>query len=365
MEISPPEGAYYGDYLQLKGLLSLQTPLSGTLRQGESHDETLFIVVHQIYELLFKQILHELDSFIGVFSRDHVAENDLGFLVARLERIAQLEGLFIPLLENMETMSPMDFLEFRNLLIPASGFQSVQFRAIEIKLGLAYKRREKELSPHVRRMLSGADCAYVEGLFTAPSALEVVERWLERLPFTQQEHFNFWQEYEAAVNGVLQEEKEIILASSHVAPEIKVQQLKQWEESTAVFASLFNQDTYAEIRASGQRTLSQKATLSALFILLYRHEGILQQPYRLLTALIAIDEKLTAWRYRHALMAHRLLGSKVGTGSSSGHGYLQNSTENSRIFTDLFNLSTFLLPFSRLPKLPMAVQKELNFYFKS
>jgi tryptophan 2,3-dioxygenase len=360
MSNEKPQGAYYGDYLQLKGLLSVQRPLS-----NGCHDETLFIITHQIYELLFKQILHELDSFLEEFSKAEVSENTLATVVARLERVAQLESHFIPLIDTMETMSPMDFLEFRNLLVPASGFQSVQFRAIEIKLGLSYLRKEKALSPHVKKMLQSEDCAYVEELMQEPSALAVVERWLERMPFMEQEGFSFWQEYEAAVTAVLDQEKALILASTHVDEAVTAQQLQQWEESAAVFASLFNPETYAQLQTSGQRTLSQKATLGALFILLYRHEGILQEPYRLLTTLISIDEKLTAWRYRHALMAHRLLGSKVGTGSSSGHSYLQRSSENSRIFVDLFNLSTYLLPFSKLPRLPQALKRALNFYFSA
>ena len=109
--------------------------------------------------------------------------------------------------------------------------------------------------------------------------------------------------------------------------------------------------------------LSQKATLNALFILLYRDEPILSQPFRFLNALMDIDQNFTTWRYRHALMAHRLLGTKIGTGGSSGHDYLKKAADNNRIYVDVLNLSTFLIPRSKLPKLPAELEKNLNFYF--
>ncbi len=351
----------YAEYLQINSLLNLQKSLSGSAGVKPCHDETLFIIVHQVYELLFKQILHELDSFVEEFSRPPVSENSLGYLVARLERVTQVEDLFIPLLEILETMSPMDFLEFRTLLVPASGFQSVQFRELEIKLGLYYRKGEKTVAAHVMRALNPEEQAKVSGFLATPSALALVEGWLERMPFIAAEHFDFWHEYEFAVLGMLAEERRLLARHSSQDPAAAQQLLQQWEETQLIFTSLFNADAYGVLQASGQRTLSQKATLGALFIFLYRHEAILHQPYRLLTALLTIDEKLTAWRYRHALMAHRLLGSKVGTGSSSGHQYLQKAAEHSRIFVDLFNLSTFLLPLSQLPKLPANLKKSLNF----
>ena len=71
----------------------------------------------------------------------------------------------------------------------------------------------------------------------------------------------------------------------------------------------------------------------------------------------------TTWRYRHALMVHRMIGNKIGTGGSSGHSYLKATTEEHKIFTDLFNLSTFLIPRSRLPELPEDVKKNLDFHY--
>jgi tryptophan 2,3-dioxygenase len=96
--------------------------------------------------------------------------------------------------------------------------------------------------------------------------------------------------------------------------------------------------------------------------MLYRDESILALPFQVLTAMMNIDENFTTWRYRHALLAQRMLGTKIGTGGSSGHQYLKRAADNNRVFVDLFNLSTFLIPRSRLPVLPNDIKKQLNFY---
>ena len=129
------------------------------------------------------------------------------------------------------------------------------------------------------------------------------------------------------------------------------------------FESLFNEKIHNDLIEKRERKFSQKATLNALFILLYRDEPILNQPFNILTALMDIDENFTTWRYRHSMMAHRMLGTKIGTGGSSGHEYLKRAAENNRVFVDLYNLSTFLIPRSLLPVLPDTVKKELDFHF--
>ena len=89
----------------------------------------------------------------------------------------------------------------------------------------------------------------------------------------------------------------------------------------------------------------------------------LHLPYRLLTLLMDVDEHFTTWRYRHALMVHRMIGTKIGTGGSSGHDYLRQTAERHKVFSDLFNLSTFFIPRSRLPELPEAVRQKLGFHY--
>ena len=115
----------YGSYLKVTELLELQQGLSG------EHDELLFIVAHQVYELWFKVVLDELEAV-----RDRIDRDDIFFARHHLRRVHAVERLLVGELEVLETMSPQDFLAFRSQLAPASGFQSVQFREIEFLSGL-------------------------------------------------------------------------------------------------------------------------------------------------------------------------------------------------------------------------------------
>jgi len=121
----------YKGYLKLDELLQLQKPLA----QPPSHDETLFIVVHQVFELWFRLLLHEIDQVFELLDQNDVIESER--LTRRLTSIVRL---FIPKLSVLETMMPSDFIQFRDRLKPASGFQSVQFREIEFASGLKDRR---------------------------------------------------------------------------------------------------------------------------------------------------------------------------------------------------------------------------------
>ncbi|MDE2048710.1 MAG: tryptophan 2,3-dioxygenase, partial [Betaproteobacteria bacterium] len=92
-------------------------------------------------------------------------------------------------------------------------------------------------------------------------------------------------------------------------------------------------------------------------------EPLFQTPFRLLTAMINIDEGWMLWRHRHVLMVSRMIGTKIGTGGSSGVDYLRRTVETHRIYGDLFNLSTYLIPRSQLPPLPERVTGELSFHY--
>lgn len=359
------EGTYYGDYLQLNKLLDSQTPKS-LLRGEEAHEETLFIIVHQVYELWFKQIIHEMKSILLAFNQPVVAESDVAVATSRLERIIKIQSLLLDQLPVMETMSPMDFLEFRDLLVPASGFQSVQFREIEVRMGLRTHNRKAVDRDYFLGRLSEEDKNHILGVEKEDSLLDRINVWLERMPFTQKENFNFWDEYEKVINLMLERDRKIIEENlATLPPKIKEANLANLEGTKKTFASLFDDKVYSELLEQGKRKLSQRATLNALFILLYRDEPLLQIPYRFLTCLMDIDENFTTWRYRHALMAQRMLGTKIGTGGSSGHHYLKMAAENNRVYEDLFNLSTFLISRKDLPILPEDLKKDLNFNFNS
>src|ERR1044072_7141595 len=124
--------ATYGSYLRIDDLLSLQQPRSA----GPEHDETLFIVIHQVYELWFKELLHEFDHVRQLLDNEepHRAQHTL-------KRILTILKVMVAQLDILETMTPLEFLTFRERLEAASGFQSDQFRQIEFLLGVKAQGR--------------------------------------------------------------------------------------------------------------------------------------------------------------------------------------------------------------------------------
>jgi len=353
---------YYGEYLKLSQLLSSQSPRSAEIG-SPVHDETLFIIVHQAYELWFKQILHELDSIVGLFNADQLSQADLGLVLSRLDRIIKIQKILIDQIEILETMTPMDFLEFRDLLSPASGFQSVQFKLIENKLGLLPESRVKIGNQDYKHHLKPADQAAIKTAEAEKSLFTLVEKWLERTPFLNIEGFHFWESYREAVNKMLAADVERIKSHPTMSPQGISGSLEQYKRIESSYNSLFDAGAYDKLIASGERRLSQKATRAALFILLYRDEPVLQLPHTFLRQLVDIDHNLVSWRNRHALMVFRMIGRKIGTGASSGHEYLKNTVERHYIFQDLTNLSSFIIARSALPKLPTDLRSQLGFYY--
>ncbi|WP_372626699.1 tryptophan 2,3-dioxygenase family protein [Arsukibacterium sp.] len=353
---------YYGDYLQLDKILTAQAPESAKYA-NEAHDETLFIVVHQVYELWFKQILHELKAVMAVFAEAEVKDQQLTGIVHKLKRVISIQQLLNQQIAIIETMTPQDFMSFRDYLVPASGFQSVQFKMLEIGLGLKSEYRIDFDKNSFYSRLNAQDRHFLEALETEPSLFERIEKWLERMPFLQLDDFSFWQMYHNATAQMLDDDERTVSGIEQISEPDRQLQLAEIERTRAKFAALLDQDKYQELQAQGTFRLSQRAMLSALFISLYQEEPVFNLPFQLLTCLTEIDENLTIWRYKHAMMVQRMLGTKIGTGGSSGHDYLKRTTEKNRIFTDLFNMATFLLPKSDLPLLPAQVKRKLGFYF--
>ncbi len=352
---------YYADYLQLDKFLDAQHPESKKYG-AEAHDETLFIIVHQAYELWFKQVLHEIHAILPVLSKEHVDEDKLSTVNLRIERIHRIQEVLVDQIDILETMTPLDFLDFRDYLIPASGFQSIQFKEIEILLGLKSEFRINFDKKSFYNRLNEKDRNYLLNLEEQPSLFDAVEHWLERMPFLEFGDFKFWQMYKDAVEDMLQHDEQIIKDADYLTDAEKTFQLNDLSNTRSNFDALFDKEKYEELKQQGRFRLSQEATLSALFINLYREQPMLNSPFRLLQGLIDIDEKFTTWRYRHTTMVHRMLGTKIGTGGSSGYDYLKQTTQNNRFFRDLFNLTTFLIPRSSLPELPPEVIKAVNFH---
>lgn len=368
-EDSNSSGVYYSDYLGLDALLSAQNPRSDAAGRA-CHDEMLFIIVHQVYELWFRQILHELRSVQKRFDQCPVPEKDLNTAVQRLARVEKIQTVLMDHLEILETMTPMDFLEFRDLLVPASGFQSMQFREIEILMGLSTANRKSVDRSFFTGRLKTADQAHLATLESQSSLLMLVQQWLSRMPFSKgsfaglETPYDFWQQYQNAVLAMLGREGDILRQNAAGLDAAAIEkQTARLESTKSHFHSLLDAQAHEKLCAAGHRRFSHQATLNALFIFLYRDEPILQTPFRFLTLLMDIDAHFTTWRYRHAMLAQRMLGVKIGTGGSSGHEYLSAAAENNRIYVDLFNLSTFLLPRSALPKIPEAILQQMDFRY--
>jgi tryptophan 2,3-dioxygenase len=350
----------YGSYLKIPTLLQCQK-LESARAGAPAHDELLFIITHQTYELWFKQIIHELDAVLAIMAAPAVAERDVGRALKHLERVVAIQRLIVGQIDILETMTPLDFLDFRDLLAPSSGFQSAQFRAIENKLGLKRTQRLRYNNASYEAVLPEGERATALNPEAEPALIDRVDAWLARMPFRKFSDYDFWRVYREQVQAMLARDEGTIRAAHGTNPSALEAQLASLEQTHAEFAAVFDPDKYELARTRGARRFSYDAFLSALMISLYRDEPILQTPFRLLTALIDIDENLSLWRYRHMLMVSRMIGAKIGTGGSAGHDYLRRTVDAHRIYPDLFNLSTYLLPRSLLPPLSAELARELGF----
>jgi tryptophan 2,3-dioxygenase len=240
----------YASYLKVDELLALQQPRS----KGPEHDEMLFIVIHQVYELWFKELLHELDRVRGLLEEDesHRAQHTL-------KRILTILKVMVAQLDILETMTPLEFFSFRERLEAASGFQSDQFRQIEFLLGMKSERA-------IQRFVAGS---------RAHAALE--RRYREPTLWDGFLHYLAREGYDVP-NGLL--ERDVIAA---IEPSADVQK---------ILVELYRRDT---------------------------------KNAELCERLVDLDEGIQEWRYRHVKMVERTIGSRPGTGGSSGAAYLRES----------------------------------------
>jgi tryptophan 2,3-dioxygenase len=353
---------YYPDYIQLDRLLDCQR-LESARRGAPAHDEMLFIIVHQTYELWFKQILWELDAVLASFRKANVPEEDVGRAVSHFGRIVEIQRVLIQQLDVLETMTPLDFLDFRDVLIPASGVQSVQFRLVENKMGV---RREDRLqlndAPYTSRFRE-EDRGRLEASEKEPSLFDLLERWLERTPFLAFGRFDFWREYRRAVDAMLSADRRSIRENPTLTEKEKATQVAGLESTARRFEEAFGLSGSGAKTAVPGRHLSRRALQAALLINLYRDEPILHLPFRLLALVADVERNFTTWRQRHAQMALRMIGTRIGTGGSSGHEYLDRAAERHKVFGDLVGLSSYFIPRSALPKLPPAVKGTMGFRF--
>lgn len=246
----------YGSYLKVDELLQLQRPLS----DPPHHDEMLFIVIHQVYELWFKQLLHELEATVKAIDRGEALRAG-----KHLRRIHAIQHLLEEQVDILETMTPQEFNQFRDHLNPASGFQSVQFREIEFLCGL----RRADVLAHVE--LDPAQRARLERRMGEPSLYERVQSLLKRRGFTVGSH----------------------------------------DELVETFRRIYSDES--------------------------THYDL----YMLLEQLIEFDERFLLWRARHIRMVERMIGSKRGTGGSSGVEYLARTLDY-KFFPELWEVRALL-----------------------
>jgi tryptophan 2,3-dioxygenase len=248
----------YASYLAVDELLQLQRPLS----DGPEHDELLFIVIHQTYELWFKQLLHELTA-----AQSSLETGDTYRSMAILGRVRSILKVCVSQVDILETMTPLQFNSFRGRLSSSSGFQSAQFREVEAVLG----RRDSKMAGHlpqpdqdrIATITSNRSLWDSTLVYLAKRGHTVPEQYLDR---------NF---------------------SEHYTPNAQVQDL---------LVDVHHNDPESAM---------------------------------LCERMVDIDEGLQEWRYRHVKMVERTIGAKLGTGGSSGVGYLSSTLFNP-IFPDLW-----------------------------
>ena len=264
----------YGEYLQVAELIALQQPQSSP----PHHDELLFIVIHQTYELWFKQLLHELDAVIANLQAATATPNsrDAVYEAARLlRRCTEIMRVLVEQFTILETMLPTHFLAFRGALRPASGFQSEQFRELEFLCGLKDEKmlQHHKPSPEMREKL--------ERRLREPSLRDVFFTAIGAMP-----------EATTPANGEANDE--------------------------------------ARFHARAQAILA-----------LYQAERTYRDWIDVCERLTEFDELLVSWRLRHIQMVERTIGTRLGTGGSSGASYLKHTLDK-KFFPELWEARTLL-----------------------
>jgi len=261
----------YGDYLRLDRLLSAQEPLS----RPEHHDELLFIIQHQTSELWMKLLIHELTA-----ARALVREDRLEPAFKILARVGQIQRMLFEQWSVLETLTPSEYLEFRSVLGPASGFQSAQYRALEFLLG------NKDASALLVHRQSPEVHAWLERYLREPSLYDEFLRHLARrgLPVPSERlDRDFSEPYEPHPEVVA------VFRTVYADPE------KWWDG------------------------------------------------YEMAEKLVDVEERFQLWRFRHMMTGHRIIGFKPGTGGSSGVPFLRRALDV-RFFPELWDVRTELEP---------------------
>jgi|TARA_B100000959_G_scaffold161177_1_gene168756 tryptophan 2,3-dioxygenase len=297
----------YSEYLRLEELLKLQTGVKGETRQI-SNDELHFILVHQNFELWFKLIINELKCTRDILSSEYVEETHLPQAVHHMNRVIETFKLMSMQWKVMETLEPQDFLNFRDELGTASGFESFQMRELESLMGMKY--------------IDGKPIGK-ENTLDNDSLYSVTCKWLERTP----------------IQGSTPETSEDKTQINNFINDYLGAHKELYPDTNQDAIDFFEGDTLLRRRRAG-----------LVFIESYRELPLLAWPRKLISTLIELEESMILWRSSHARMVERMIGRRVGTGGSSGVDYLDMTTKY-RVFIDLWSVRSVLLKKEALPTL--------------
>nr|XP_022324432.1 tryptophan 2,3-dioxygenase-like [Crassostrea virginica]XP_022324433.1 tryptophan 2,3-dioxygenase-like [Crassostrea virginica] len=318
----------YETYLRLDKVLDSQY-LESEAAGNRVDEEHLFIIVHQAFEIWFKQILEDLGGVITTFQiPDFDDRKHLATITKKLGRIALILKLVVQHFEILETMPPAVFLNFRKYLKSGSGFESLQFRLIENRFGLQQLAREAVKGQVYKDKLNSTQKMKAVESEEEPSLFTVVKNWLKNVFTTCTERDS--QNYLSSINTAVSKWAE----DENTAETQKVDK--------DAFGKILTKETYNSL---SEKRLSFEAFYGALLISLYQDEPEFQMAYMTLKLIMDVECLISKWRHTHVLMVHRMLGRKMGTGGSSGYDYLKSTNQDTyRVFIELFNLSAFLIP---------------------
>ena len=295
----------YSEYLRLEELLKLQTGVEGETRKI-SNDELHFILVHQNFELWFKLVINELTCTRNILSSDYVEETKLPQAVHHMERVIETFKLMAQQWRVMETLEPQDFLNFRDDLGTASGFESFQMREMESLMGSKWIDGKLVGKPEDNNSLYDVTCD-----------------WLERTPI------------QGSVYSSTNDEK---IVDDFIADYLSAHK-KLYPDTNKDAVNFFEGESSLRRRRAG-----------LVFIESYRNLPLLAWPRKLISTLIELEQSMILWRTSHARMVERMIGRRIGTGGSSGVDYLDMTTKY-RVFVDMWSVRSILIKKEALPEL--------------
>jgi len=350
----------YWDYLKLNSLLGLQSGLEGDEDQI-CPDELHFIVVHQVYELWFKMVLREVREARKELASPKVPEEKLPHVVHHLRRVNQIFDLGLQQWKVMESLTPQDFLDFRDKLIPASGFQSFQMRELEVVVGLEEAKRHSyggtNTFDHIKNLAARSPAGAfawgrIQKALDEETLRSAVHKWLYRTPIHGSSPGD---ENDDAVVGGFIHDYVTAMEAYHQSQLARFEKVPAGPTDKMVERFKKSRDDakrflLAEEMEPDEQQRVRRIRVGLLFVESYRALPLLAWPRTMVDCLVEFESQFVMFRYRHARMVERTIGRRMGTGGSSGVDYLDKTTEY-RVFTELWAVRTLLLPRAYLPEL--------------